>query len=76
MHGEILRRGDEGYEQARLDAVWNERKPARYPEVIVRAATEQDVVEAVQLARERGLKVKARSGGHSWTASGVRDGGC
>jgi len=69
----VLWRGDDGYEEARLAAVWNELKPDRHPAGIVLAETEQDVVDAVTLARERGLKVKARSGGHSWTGSSVRD---
>jgi FAD/FMN-containing dehydrogenase len=30
---------------------------------------------SVRLARARGLRVKARAGGHSWTASSIRDGG-
>lgn len=72
--GKILARGDDGYEEVRVGPVFNERKPDRYPELIVLAETEQDVVDAVHLARERGLKVKARAGGHSWTASGVREG--
>ncbi|MER7875940.1 FAD-binding oxidoreductase [Streptomyces solisilvae] len=72
---ETYRRGDDGYEAARQSAVWNDRKPDRFPDVIVVAETEQDVVDAVVSARERGLRVKVRSGGHSWTASGVRDGG-
>ena len=73
--GGLLRRGDAAYEQARLDAVWNERKPDRYPDVIVLARSEQDVVAAVQLARSEGLLVGIRSGGHSWVGNGVRDGG-
>ncbi|MEU9886703.1 FAD-binding oxidoreductase [Sphaerisporangium sp. NPDC051011] len=63
------------YEAARQRAVWNDLKPDRYPDVIVQARSEADVLQAVRDARERGLRVKARSGGHSWTASGVRDGG-
>ncbi|MYU17174.1 FAD-binding protein, partial [Streptomyces sp. SID8361] len=55
--------------------MWNDRKPDRFPDVIVVAETEQDVIDAVVSARERGLRVKVRSGGHSWTASGIRDGG-
>lgn len=62
------------YEDARQSASWNALLPDRYPEVIVPATSESDVVEAVRYARDRGLKVKARSGGHSWTASGIRDG--
>src|SRR5215831_11439406 len=72
--GNVFWRDDPGYEQARLDAVWNFRKPDRHPEVIVQAVSESDVVAAVKLAIERGLRVKARSGGHSWSASSVRDG--
>jgi FAD/FMN-containing dehydrogenase len=70
----LLERDDAAYEGARRDAVWNEFKPDRYPEAIVLATCEQDVVDAVHYARERELKVKARSGGHSWTASSVRNG--
>jgi len=70
----LLERGEDGYEQARRAAVWNEYKPERYPEAIVLARSTEDVLEAVRYARERGLRVKARSGGHSWTASSVRDG--
>jgi len=72
--GEVWRRGEEGYEAARQAAVWQLRKPDRYPDVIVRVRSEQDVVEAVRRAREQGLKVKARGGGHAITASAVRDG--
>lgn len=74
MQGPVYWRGDSGYEEARHAAVWNELKPQREPEAIVYARSEADVVEAVQLAREHGLRVKARSGGHSWTGSSVRDG--
>ncbi|MFE4966181.1 FAD-binding oxidoreductase [Streptomyces sp. NPDC056660] len=75
MRGAVIRRGDASYESARLDAVWNERKPARFPDVIVLAEGEQDVVAAVRLARAEGLRVSVRSGGHSWVGNGVRDGG-
>ncbi|HEY2601590.1 MAG TPA: FAD-binding oxidoreductase [Thermoleophilaceae bacterium] len=74
IQGNVFWQGDDGYEQARQDAVWNARKPQRFPEVIVQAVSEDDVVAAVRLARERGLRVKARSGGHSWSASSVREG--
>ncbi len=71
----LVRRGDATYEKLRLDAVWNERKPDRYPDVIVLARDEADVVAAVRYAKERGLHVGIRSGGHSWVGNGVRDGG-
>ncbi|MEU6374946.1 FAD-binding oxidoreductase [Streptomyces sp. NPDC046909] len=71
----LLRRGEPAYEQARLDAVWNERKPDRHPDVIVLAETEEDVLAAVRLARREDLRIGIRSGGHSWVGNGVREGG-
>jgi hypothetical protein len=74
IEGGVWQRGDEGYEAVRQAAVWEHRKPNRYPDMIVRVANEQDVAAAVRYAREHGLKVKARGGGHSNTGSAVRDG--
>ncbi|MFJ9566766.1 FAD-binding oxidoreductase [Streptomyces fuscichromogenes] len=73
--GTLIRRGDAAYERARLDAVWNERKPDRHPDVIVLARNEPDVVAAVRLARAKAWPIGIRSGGHSWVGNGVRDGG-
>jgi FAD/FMN-containing dehydrogenase len=73
--GEFYRRGDAGYEPARLAAVWNERKPERHPDAILIAADKDDVVAAVRLAKQRSWSIGIRSGGHSWVGNGVRDGG-
>ena len=75
MSSGIFWRNDTGYEQARRSAVSNGRNPDRFPDVIVRAQSNGDVVAAVQLAKERSLKIGIRSGGHSWAASFLRDGG-
>ena len=75
MSSGIFWRDDTGYERARLGAVSNGRKPNRFPDVIVRAQGNGDVIAAVQLAKERNLKIGIRSGGHSWAASFLRDGG-
>jgi FAD/FMN-containing dehydrogenase len=75
LRGRAFRRGEEGYEEARRAAVWNARTPPRYPDLIIQAEGEEDVVAAVRLAREEGMKVGVRSGGHSWAGSHVRDGG-
>jgi FAD/FMN-containing dehydrogenase len=75
MRARVIRRGDADYEQARLDAVWNARKPDRYPDAIVLAENEQQVAAAVRQARAAGQRVSVRSGGHSWVGNGVRDGG-
>jgi FAD/FMN-containing dehydrogenase len=71
----IFERDEPGYEQARREAVWNGRTPERFPGLIVQARDTEDVVHAVRLAAERGLRVGVRSGGHSWAGSHVRDGG-
>src|SRR5215475_7082674 len=70
----FLWRGDAGYEPARR-SMWNWRVPPRYPDVIARPRRDEDVVAAVRLARQRGLKIAIRSGGHSWAATFLRDGG-
>ena len=75
VDGRALARGVVGYESARFGAVRNGRKPERYPDVIVQAASASDVVAAVTFAREHGMKVGVRSGGHSWSASFCREGG-
>ena len=75
LHGRILLRGDDDYEQARLAAMWNGRKSTRQPAAILLAADEADVQEGVRLAAREGWQVGIRSGGHSWVATGVRDGG-
>ncbi|MFV8132123.1 FAD-binding oxidoreductase [Streptomyces syringium] len=74
VEGDFIRRGERAYDAARADAVWNGLKPERFPDVIVRAATERDVPEALAHARSEGLRVSIRSGGHNWSGSALRDG--
>lgn len=75
VEGAIVRRGDDGYEAVRAAMVWNALKPGRFPELIVRAASERDVPAAVRLARSLGLRIAVRSAGHSWCGSPVRSDG-
>ncbi|WP_435243079.1 FAD-binding oxidoreductase [Streptomyces cucumeris] len=67
--------GEADYETARRDAVWNARKPDRGPDLIVQAASEQDVSAAMDYARGRGMRVAVRAGGHSLWGSALREGG-
>lgn len=71
--GRLIERGADGYEAARMDRVYHSRHPERYPAAILLAETENDVVEGVRLAKERGWQVGIRSGGHSFPVWGVRD---
>jgi len=75
LDGSVTWRGDRDYEPTRRSMLWNAWKPTRFPELIVRAASEQDVAVAVTFARSRGLKIAVRASGHSWCGSPLRDGG-
>src|SRR5512135_1175111 len=75
LSGTVVQLGDGEYEAVRSAMVWNALKPERRPEVIVRVASEADVVTAVQFAREQGQRVSVRGGGHSWCGVPLRDGG-
>ena len=72
LRGELLRPGDAEYEEARQ--LWNgviDRRPA----LIIRCAGVGDVVDAVNFARENGLLVAVRGGGHNVAGNAVTDGG-
>lgn len=75
FEGTSYARHDPGYEAARRGSCWNARLPERYPEIIVQAKDERDVVAAIRLANAKGWKVGVRAGGHSWAGNHLRDGG-
>jgi FAD/FMN-containing dehydrogenase len=72
LTGEVVRAGDPGYEAARIG--WNRLYP-RYPQAIVFCNVAQDVVHAVEWARQEGIALRARSGRHSLDGWSSLDGG-
>ncbi|CAM05265.1 FAD/FMN-containing dehydrogenase [Saccharopolyspora erythraea NRRL 2338] len=74
FRGTVVWRGEDTYERTRRAMLWNGWKPDRYPELIARATSTEDVVHAVRFAARGGLRVAVRGGGHSWCGSPVRDG--
>ncbi len=72
FRGEILLPGDDTYESARK--IWNAMID-RHPALIARCATTSDVVQAVNFARENGLVLAVRGGGHNIAGNAVCDGG-
>ena len=68
----IITADDPGYDDAR--AVWNAMSDKR-PLAIVRAEQVADVVGAVNFAREGGLELSVRGGGHSAPGFGTNDDG-
>jgi FAD/FMN-containing dehydrogenase len=72
IKGRVIGPGDSEYDQARTVFVGGvDRRPAH----IVRVADPVDVACAVTFAREAGLELAVRSGGHSGSGHCVTDGG-
>lgn len=72
LRGEVLALGEPGYEEAR--EIWNgmvDRRPA----AIARCVSAEDVVQCVRFAREHGVLVAIRGGGHNIAGNALCDGG-
>ena len=72
LKGRVITPQDADYDALR--AVMNgavDRRPA----IIARVADAEDVARAIAFAREAGLEIAARSGGHSSVVHGVAEGG-
>ncbi|MEX0755644.1 MAG: FAD-binding oxidoreductase [Actinomycetota bacterium] len=70
--GQVITRDDEGYDEARR--VYNAMIDRR-PRAVVRCEGVEDVVAAVEVARENGLDLAVRGGGHSVPGFGTCDDG-
>jgi FAD/FMN-containing dehydrogenase len=71
--GQFFRRGDEGFDGAAFNRIFNRHRPARRPAGVLRAADAADVAAGVRLARAEGWQVAVRAGGHSWAAWSLRE---
>jgi FAD/FMN-containing dehydrogenase len=72
LRGPLLLAGDAGYDEART--VFNALIDHR-PALIARCAGADDVIAAVEFARERDLLVSMKGGGHGVAGKAVCDGG-
>jgi FAD/FMN-containing dehydrogenase len=72
VRGAVIAATDPGYDEARK--VYNAMIDRR-PLVVVRAMNAGDVMAAVNFARESGLDLSVRGGGHSVPGFGTNDGG-
>ncbi|GAA0372372.1 FAD-binding oxidoreductase [Microbispora corallina] len=70
--GEVILPQDAGYESARR--VWNQSID-RKPTAIARCRTRDDAVAALALARETGLELAVRGGGHGFPGFSTTEGG-
>lgn len=72
LQGELLQPGDVGYDNART--VWNAMIDKR-PALIARCTSQSDVIASVRFAREHGLEVSVRGGGHNIAGKAVVEDG-
>jgi FAD/FMN-containing dehydrogenase len=72
LTGRLVFPGDPDYDTARMD--YNTRF-SKFPLVIVYCSEVQDVVNAVRWARRHDIPIRVRSGGHSYEAFSLVDGG-
>lgn len=70
--GEVLLPSDDVYESARK--IWNAMID-KHPAIIARCATTSDVVRAVNFARDNGLLLAVRGGGHHIAGNALCDDG-
>ena len=70
--GQVLRSADAGYDEARrIHNGLIDKRPA----IIARCLGTADVVAAVNVARDQGLELSVRGGGHNVAGKAVTDGG-
>ena len=72
FRGGLCLEGEPGYDEART--IWNAMIDRR-PSAVVRCQGASDVIQAVRFARENGLLVAVRGGGHNIAGNAVCEGG-
>jgi FAD/FMN-containing dehydrogenase len=72
VRGPVLMPGDPAYDDAR--SIWNGLID-RHPALIVQCSGAADVVDAVSFAREQGLTLSIKAGGHNVAGNAVNDDG-
>ena len=73
LSGNLYLQADEGYAAAKR--VWNGMFDHKQPAMVVQCLSTDDVVNAVNFARERNLLVSVKGGGHSYPGKSTSDGG-
>lgn len=72
LTGDLILPGDREYDEAR--GVWNGMID-RQPHAVVRARSEADIAPTIRFARDRGLLLAIRGGGHNVAGNGTVDDG-
>jgi FAD/FMN-containing dehydrogenase len=72
VQGRLLGPGDQGWHEA--VAIWN-GMAARLPALVLQPTSARDVAAAVSFAREHGLLVSVKGGGHNIAGTSIAEGG-
>lgn len=72
IDGSVIRRGEDGFADA--TRIWNAMID-KTPSVVVQPKTVGDVVAVVELARESGIELSIKGGGHNIAGLALSDGG-
>ena len=72
LEGRLIRPTDADYDEAR--GVWNGMID-KYPALIAKVASTQDVVASVNFARENNIRSSVRGGGHNVAGNAIAEGG-
>ena len=72
LEGPVLRAGDDGWDDA--VRLWN-GMIAKVPALVVQPVSAGDVATAVRFAREQGVLLGVRGGGHNIAGTGIAEGG-
>jgi len=73
LQGSLFLQADDGYDAAKQ--VWNGMFDHKRPAMVVQCGAVDDVVNAVNFARERDLLLSVKCGGHSMPGKSTSDGG-
>ena len=73
LSGQLYLQADEGYAAAKR--VWNGMFDNKQPSMVVQCTSADDVVNAVNFARDHNLLVSVKGGGHSFPGKCTSDGG-
>ena len=73
--GRVLTPSDADFDSMVYGELWNLLRPSRKPDMVARVTDVDDVIAAVNYARENNMKVVVRGGGHNWAFPSLRNGG-
>lgn len=68
-------KGEDGYEELRRNMLYKGNKPERYPDIIIKPTTEDEIFAALGFANENDLQIVCRTSGHNTAGAVLRNGG-